>query len=262
MIPKLFKTLFVVINVVIFAFILAPIVVVIGASFNADSYMAFPPEDFSLRWFETVFQDVSYMSSLWTSVKLGIFSSIFALLIGTIAAYGIERVPTRWRNPLSSFFTSPLQIPTIVLGIALFQLFNGLGIELSFTTLLLGHLILCLPYVIRTVGASLYRFDRSVEEAALTLGANQQKVFIKVTLPLLRPALLASSIFSFVVSFGNLAISMFLTSSKMTTLPIKMFGYVQFSPDPRIAAISTVVIIVTVSIMYLTEKLIGLDRMF
>ncbi|WP_167578060.1 ABC transporter permease [Ammoniphilus sp. YIM 78166] len=259
---RIFQGLFIAVNILIFIYLIAPIVVLVGAAFNAEAYMAFPPKSFSLHWFQVVMNDPAFMNALWVSIQLGIAASLLALMIGTMTAYGVERLPSRWRNGMNAFLNSPLQIPTIVLGIALFQLFKGMGIALSFTTLLLGHIILCMPYVVRTVGASLYRFDRSVEEAALTLGASPPVVFWKITLPLLRPALLASAIFGFVVSFGNLAISMFLTSSRITTLPIQMFGYVQFSPDPRIAAISVVVIFVTVCIMYLTEKLVGLDRMF
>jgi putative spermidine/putrescine transport system permease protein len=237
-------------------------VVLIGASFNESSFMVFPPTSFTLDWYGVVFRDSAFMEALWVSIQLGLISSIIALAIGTIASYGIERLQTKWRNFMNAFFNSPLQIPTIVLGIGLLQMFNGLGLVRSFSTLLLGHIILCLPYVIRTVGASLFRFDRSVEEAGLTLGAPPVKVFLAVTLPMLRPALLASIIFCFVVSFGNLAISMFLTSSRLTTLPIQMFGYVQYSPDPRIAALSVIIVVVTVFIMYVFEKILGLDRMF
>jgi putative spermidine/putrescine transport system permease protein len=255
------KWFFLSINFLIFAFLTAPIIVLTGASFNEESYMAFPPSSFSLKWFEIVFQDPAFMFALFVSVQLGAFASLIALVLGTITAYGVERLPSKWRDGMNAFFTSPLQIPTIVLGIALFQLFNRLDISLGFWSLLLGHIILCLPYVVRTIGASLYRFDQSVEEAAMTLGAKPFSIFTRITLPMLRPALLASAIFGFVVSFGNLAISMFLTSSRITTLPIQMFGYVQFSPDPRIAAISVVVIGVTVLIMYITERLVGLDKM-
>lgn len=259
---KSLNVLFILVNIGVFIFILSPIVVLIGASFNESSFMVFPPTSFTLDWYGVVFRDSAFMEALWVSIQLGLISSIIALAIGTIASYGIERLQTKWRNFMNAFFNSPLQIPTIVLGIGLLQMFNGLGLVRSFSTLLLGHIILCLPYVIRTVGASLFRFDRSVEEAGLTLGAPPVKVFLAVTLPMLRPALLASIIFCFVVSFGNLAISMFLTSSRLTTLPIQMFGYVQYSPDPRIAALSVIIVVVTVFIMYVFEKILGLDRMF
>lgn len=262
MLQKSLNKLLIMVNILVFIFILAPIVVLIGASFNEGSFMMFPPESFTFHWYGVIFRDAAFMGALMTSIQLGLISSIIALSIGTVASYGIERLTERWRNMMNAFFNSPLQIPTIVLGIGLLQMFNGLGLVRSFSTLLLGHIILCLPYVIRTVGASLFRFDRSIEEAGLTLGASPARVFLVVTLPMLRPALLASIIFCFVVSFGNLAISMFLTSSTLTTLPIQMFGYVQYSPDPRIAALSVIIVVVTVFIMYVFEKLLGLDRMF
>jgi putative spermidine/putrescine transport system permease protein len=262
LIRSLSRGVFCIVNILIFVYILAPIVILIGASFSGESYMEFPPKSLSLRWFETVLDSPAYLKALSVSFKLGLYASLIALAIGTLTAYGLERLSKGWRNSLNVLFNSPLQIPTVVLGIALMQLFNSLDIQRSFSTLLAGHVILCLPYVVRTVGAFLFRFDRTVEEAALTLGASGPRVFWKISLPLLRPALIASIIFTFVVSFGNLAISMFLTSSRLTTLPIQMLGYVAYSPDPGIAAISTIIIIITLIVMYLLERLIGLDRMF
>jgi putative spermidine/putrescine transport system permease protein len=261
LIRSLSRGVFYIVNILIFVYILAPIVILIGASLSGESYMEFPPKSLSLRWFETVLGSPTYLKALSVSFRLGIFASLIALAVGTLTAYGLERLSKGWRNSLNVLFNSPLQIPT-VLGIALMQLFNSLDIQRSFSTLLAGHVILCLPYVVRTVGAFLFRFDRTVEEAALTLGASGPLVFWKISLPLLRPALIASVIFTFVVSFGNLAISMFLTSSRLTTLPIQMLGYVAYSPDPGIAAISTIIIVITLIIMYLLERLIGLDRMF
>lgn len=256
------KTVLVVFSILMFIFLLAPIVVVIGASFNKAQYLAFPPDSWSLTWFSTVLGSQAYMGALWTSVELGIIASLIALAIGSMSAYGIERLPSHWRSGMDVFFTSPLQIPTVITGVALLQLFNGLGLARSFGTLLLGHVILCLPYVVRTLGAALFRFDRSIEEAAATLGASLPRILWSVTLPLLRPALVASGIFGFVVSFQNLAISMFLTSPGISTLPIQVFGYAQYSPDPSIAAMSTIVVVVTIVIMSIVERVVGLERMF
>jgi putative spermidine/putrescine transport system permease protein len=258
----MFKGLFIIVNVLIFTFLMAPIVVLVGVSFNSESYMAFPPTSLSIKWFEIVFKDAAFMGAFWTSVKLGLISSVVSLALGTLAAYGIERLTGKWRGIMNAFFMSPLQLPSIVLGIALFQLFKGTGVVLGFTTLLIGHLVLCTPYTIRTVSASLYRFDKTVEEAALTLGASPIVTFWKITLPLLKPALIASAIFGFIISIGNLSFSMFLANARVTTLPVQIFGYVQYSPDPRIAAISVVVIIATIIILYVTEKLVGLNKMF
>ncbi|MFB5675899.1 ABC transporter permease [Paenibacillus terreus] len=256
------KGFFILLSVFVFIYLMSPIVVLIGAAFNSEAYMAFPPTSFSIRWFQVIFEDTAFMSALWTSVKLGIISSVLSLLFGTLAAYGIERLPAVWRNGMNAFFMSPLQLPAIVLGIALFQLFKGLGVTMGFTTLLLGHLILCMPYAIRTVSAALFRFDKSVEEAALTLGASPLKTMWHVTMPMLKPSLIASAIFGFVVSFGNLSFSMFISSPRVNTLPVQIFGFVQYSPDPRIAAISAIVIVVTVVILYITEKFVGLNRMY
>lgn len=259
---RLGKAVFVAVNIVIFVFLLAPIVVVIGAAFNGTGSLAFPPQSISIMWFQKVMHNPAYMGALWMSIELGVLASIVALAVGSFTAYGVERLGTRWRGVMDVFFTSPLQIPTIITGVALLELYNGLGLPRSFATLLLGHIILCLPYVIRTIGAALYRFDRTIEEAAATLGAPLPRVLWSVTVPLLRPALVASGIFGFVVSFQNLAISMFLTKPGITTLPIQVFGYAQYSPDPGIAAISTIVVAVTVVIMLLVERFVGLESMF
>lgn len=239
-------------------YILAPIIVLVVASFSQESYMVFPPKGLSLQWYIAFFTNKGFTSAFKTSCLLAVVTTVCSLILGTISAYGVDR--SDHRDVLLSFFVSPLMIPTIITGLAMLQFYGMLNVERGFLVLLSGHVVFSVPYVVRTVAASLYRFNVTLEEAAQTLGANRVVTFMKITLPILKPALIASSCFAFITSFGNLALSIFLTTARFTTLPIRVYSYAAYSPDPTIAAISAVILVLTIVIMLIVEKTTGMDK--
>ena len=239
---------------------LLPPVIVIGASLTAGNSMGFPPEGLSLRWYGAAFESTPFMTSLVTSLQLAVLAMAASLVIGFAAAYGIDRHRFVGRDTLQALALSPLIVPAVVLGIGLLQFLTLVGLGQTFLGLLIGHVVITLPYVVRTLTNSLLLLDRSCEEAAYNLRARPLTVLRRVTLPLLLPALVSSGIFAFVISFGNITLSIFLGFAGAETLPVQIFTFVEHSYDPTLAAVSAVVIVMTVVIMLAIERIVGMDR--
>ena len=244
----------------IIIFILAPLLVIIGASFTETGHLIFPPRGFTLDWYRNYFNDYGWMEATRISLYMAFVSMLCSMVIGTITAYSIDR--SRRRNFWMSFFVMPITIPTVVTGLAMLRFYVALDVERGFLVLLSGHVVFITPFVIRTMCASFYRFNVSIEEASLTLGANKIKTFLLVTLPSVKSGLIASSFFAFIVSFGNLAISIFLTTARFTTLPIKIYTQTRYSSDPTLAAVSTFVVLMSVIIMFIIERKSNAENLF
>ncbi|WP_151737725.1 ABC transporter permease ['Paenibacillus yunnanensis' Narsing Rao et al. 2020] len=234
------------VNTLIYLFIMAPLLVIVISSFNPGEYLVFPPEGFSLKWYEAVLTGGKYTEPFWNSIKLAVATTAVALPVGTMAAYAIQRFEFRFKQALLSLFLSPLVIPTLLFGIGLLIFFSSLGVQMFFMRLLLAHIVLIVPYVIRTMLAGFSRMERSVEEASIVLGASPVRTFFLVTLPLARPSLLASAFLSLVLSFDELVIALFLTGPGITTLPMTIYSDIQFNLSPSLAAISSIIIAGTV----------------
>lgn len=243
---------------IVVLFLAAPIFVLAVTSFGQEGHLAFPPSAFSLKWYTAFFHNTPFMNSFMLSLKLALASALAGLVIGTVSAYSIERSP--FRNELLAFFVSPLMIPGVIIGLAVLRFTALLNVERGFWIMLIGHVIIIIPYVVRTVMASLYRYNVTLEEAAQTLGANKVQTFFRVTIPILKPGLIAAGSFAFITSFGNLSVSIFLASAKMATLPIRIFSYAEYSPDPILAAISVVTLVFTLLVMIIVEKTAGLNN--
>ena len=252
------KILHRVVCILLIAYILAPLVVLDVASFSQESVLSIPPKAYSLQWYEAFFTNKGLMSAFKNSLLLALSSAFCALILGSVTAYAVDRSPKR--DFMLSFFVSPLTIPAIITGLAMLQIYSALGVDRNFLVLLSGHVVITTPYVVRTVAASLYRFNITLEEAAQTLGASKVVTFLKITLPILKPSLISSGCFAFISSFGNMSVSMFLTTARYTTLPIRVYGYAENSPDPTIAAISTVILLFTIVMMMVIEKTTGIEK--
>jgi putative spermidine/putrescine transport system permease protein len=244
----------------IYLFLLLPIVVVFLASISETSYLTFPPRQVTLKWYAKVFSEEKYLFSFRYSLLVAGCTVLFSSIIGTLAAYGTMQSDFRGKNLINSFIMSPLIFPMLIIGIALLQFYSLLKVSGTFWGLVLGHIVITFPYVVRTVAASLYRFDQSLEEAAMTLGANRFKSFFLIVLPAIRPGIIAGAIFTFIVSFDNVPVSIFLLGVKHATLPVVIFSSIEYGVDPSIAAISTILICLTAAIIYITEKWIGFSR--
>ncbi|MEZ2146769.1 ABC transporter permease [Bradyrhizobium sp. DN5] len=250
-----------VIRVVVYSMLALPAILVIVSSFASGNTMTFPPAGFSLRWYKTAFDSEVFMSALWTSTYLAVLVASIALVIGFAAAFAINRFSFPGKTFLQGLAFSPLIVPAVVLGIGLLQLFAWFDLTQTICPLILGHLVLAIPYVVRTVLASLSLHDQQLEQAAMNLRATPLQVVRRITLPLILPGLLSAAIFAFVTSFGNVTVSAFLTYGGHVTLPVQIFTYVNTSYDPLAAAVSSLMIAVTLAVILTIERLIGAERL-
>src|SRR5258708_16334515 len=227
------------------AYLLAPVVLVFPLSFSADSVMAFPPATWGLRWYAALAGDRQMIAAFWNSLILATAVAALSLCIGVPASYAIVRLEIRGAAALANLFTAPLLLPTIVLGLAILIVFAGAGLLASWPGLILAHLVIALPYALRVLATALQVMPRDVEEAAASLGASGFKVFVRVTLPLMMPGIVAASALCFLVSFDEVVISLFLTCPNLPTLPVQMFHHAEDRANPLVARVAVPLILLT-----------------
>lgn len=244
----------------IYVFLIAPIAIVILSAFNAGDFLRFPPQGLSLRWFVRAAQLEPFVRSFVFSLRLATLVTLASTVLGTMAALYVVRHAGRLRDLLRMAIVAPLQFPAILTGIALliFFLATGIGTH-GMRALFIGHTLVALPYVFLTVAAVLVGFDRSLEEAARSLGAGPVVAFWRVTLPLIKGGVISGALFAFITSFDQFAISLLLVSVGNTTLPLQLYDYLRWSFDPAAAAVSTVSVLMSVAIVVLIDRLVGLQ---
>ena len=230
------------VNAVVALYLLLPVIVVVATSVTTTAYPVFPPRGFTLQWFERFLLTPEFMSGMRLSALLAGTATLIAAVLGTAAAIGLARGPRRPRSALSALFLSPIVFPAVVLGLALLIFYSRTGLAGSFPGMVAAHVVLVTPFVVRMVAASLAEFDDSVEEAARNLGASWLRVFFQVTLPIIRPGVVAGAVFAFIISFDELVVTLFLAGPGLQTLPIRVFTFVQYNSTPVISAISTALI--------------------
>ncbi|ADM72348.1 ABC transporter permease [Paenibacillus sp. SEL3] len=246
-------------SLLVFIFLLGPLLIISVTSFEPGTVLKFPPQGFSLRWYENIFEVDLFMSTFKTSIVVSLLGNILALLIGMPAAYALSRFSFRGKDALNALFLSPLLIPGIVLGFTLLRYLIIVYHLPVYAGLLIGHTVIMLPFIIRVIASSLSNFDFAIEEAALSLGAGRLETFFKVVLPNIRSGIIAAILIAFLESFNNVDISVFMTGPGFSTLPIQMLTYVENYFDPTIAAISVMLMILTGILMFLIERLMGLS---
>jgi putative spermidine/putrescine transport system permease protein len=248
------------------AYILLPLVFVTWLSFFRQEIPTFPPEGYSLRWFEAVPSNDRFMSGIVLSLQLGIIATAIGLVIGVPAALAIGRFAFRGREWINSLLLMPLVVPGVVLGIALYvflvetEIATGWRLVGSLGGLVVGHVLIVIPWTVRLVTASLQGLDPAIEEAAQSLGANRVTTFRRITLPSILPGVVAATLFGFVSSFGNLEMSLFLVGPGRTTLPIAILQYLEWKIDPTIAAVSVLQIAIIAAGMIITDRFVKLSR--
>ncbi|MEG0307495.1 MAG: ABC transporter permease [Clostridium sp.] len=244
----------------VYIFLFAPLIIIALTSIGTESYIAFPPKGFSLQWFANIFKSKSFMDTMGTSFFISIVATFTALLIGMPAAYGLSRMNFKGKGVIKNFFFSPLIIPGIVVGFSLFQ-FLIVKLQLSiYISLFIGHTLVIIPYIIRVVGSSLEVFDYSIEEASMSLGCTKFKTFFMVVMPNITSGIIAAFMLAFINSFNNVPVSIFLTGPGVSTLPITMMSYVEYNYDPTVSALSVLLMLITVGIMFIVEKTLGLSN--
>jgi putative spermidine/putrescine transport system permease protein len=230
-------------------FILAPLVIVVVNSFSPVAYNVFPPEGFSTRWYENLAGQAAFYAGAWRSLVLATLATLGSLVIGTMAGYALVRYRLPMPNLVKAFMLSPIVMPKIVLGVALFMFFVRIGTLGGYSSLLLTHMLVVLPFVISLVSAALFSFDWTLQEAAMDLGAGPLETFFRVILPEISVSMVVAAVFAFVTSFDQVETTLFLVRPGDNTLPIEMFLYLQKWQDPTIAALSTVLILFAVAII-------------
>lgn len=242
-------------------FLMAPLLIAVAVSFSASSVFALPPPEWSLRWYERLPNTRGLWPSLITSLQVAGVSTLVALILGTLCAIGVVRGRFPGREALATFMVSPLMMPGLVLGIAMLQFFREMGLRDAYASLMIAHVVITLPYVMRTVMGSLTLFDFTLIDAARTLGCSYPAALVKVVVPVLAPAFLTSGLFAFLASMDNYPISIFFSDAWTKTLPLQMLQYVEESPNPVIAAISSGLILLTILILAIADRLVGLRRL-
>jgi putative spermidine/putrescine transport system permease protein len=249
------------------AYILTPLLFVTWLAFFQQEIPSFPPEGYSLRWFLAIPGNDRFVSGFLLSLEVAVIATAIGLLLGLPAALCLARTQFAGHEAVMSLLLLPVIVPGIVLGIALYvfqveaEIATGLPLLGSLGGLIAGHVLLVIPWTIRLVSASLAGLDRSIEEAAQSLGANRWVTFRRVTLPAIRPGVVAAALFGFVASFGNLEMSLFLVGPGRTTLPIAIIQYLEWKIDPTIAAVSVLQVLLIAVAMLVTDRFVRISRM-
>lgn len=248
--------IFVILSVLL---LLAPLVVVIGVSVSQSQFIVFPPQGFTLDWYRKAIGSREYVEAFWLSLRLALLVMVSATLIGGAGAIALSR-GRKSGGPVETFLLSPIVIPTIIFAIGMLMLWSSLFGATSFLSLWIAHTVVALPYVVRTTLAVLAESDPFLEEAARTMGAGRLQRLWHVVLPQCAPGLIAGAFFAFNISFDEAVLSLFLRNPTLNTLPVQIYGQLEFSPDPTVAAVSTLMILLTVVLILALDRLLGLNR--
>ena len=244
----------------VYVFLIGPIAIIIATSFSPTQSSAFPPVGFSLRWYGEFLRSANFTSAFRFSLGLGLGVAAIATAIGFITAYAARRLVGRHGGAVQSVAMLPLLVPHILISISLLLALNFVPVP-DVQVLVAGHVLICLPFTVSGITASLDGVDAQLESAAMTLGASRLAAMREVVLPLVAPGILSAFLFAFIVSFGDVYIALFLTGPGTTTLPIEIFSFIEWESSPVIAAISTVQILLIVGLGLVIERLVGLRRL-
>lgn len=247
-------------HALVMAFVLAPLLVVCLVAFTPEDTLSLPTHGVSLRWFTAIFEHPDFVQSFYNSLLLAMLSATFSLCVALPAGLAIGRLNFAGRDFLNALFLSPLIIPTLVLGVALMRLFASMGVSGSFGWLVVAHVVVISPYVLRLVLAAVVGMDPSAEQAAQSLGAGPWTVFRRITLPMILPGITGGWLLAFINSFDELPMSIFVTTPATVTLPVRMYMYATESIDPMMASVSALMIMITGVAMLILDRAYGLDK--
>jgi len=242
------------------AFMMTPLVIVCLVAFTPSDTLQVPWGAYSLRWFRAVFEHGDLVQSFWNSLFVAALAATLSVLLAVPAALAIVRYEFPGRQALNGLLMSPLIVPHLVLGVAMLRLFALLEVRGSTLWLTLAHVVIVTPYALRLMVAALSGADRSIEQAALSLGASRWTAFRRVTLPLMLPGITGGWMLAFINSFDEVTMSIFITSPQTVTLPVRMYMLATESIDPMMAAVSALIVALTAIVMLLLERLYGLDK--
>lgn len=241
-------------------FMLAPLVMVVLVAFTDKSYISMPFDGASLRWFEAILRNDDFLTAFHRSVALAAGAASLAVLLALPAGMAIAWHRFKGREALLGLLLSPLMVPHVVLGIALLRFLTQIGASSTMAGLAAAHTVVVMPYVLRLVVAAATGFDRSVAQAAESLGASAWTVFRRIELPLILPGVAGGWLIAFINSFDELTLSVFVAAPSTQTLPVKLYAYIANTIDPLLASVSTVMLALTLVLMLVLERFYGLER--
>jgi putative spermidine/putrescine transport system permease protein len=243
-------------------FILLPIATILVSSVTELRYISFPPKGFTLDWYFDAIRRREFLSSFQLSVGIASLAALGATVLGTLTSLALRALPGRWRSLALSVVLSPLVLPGVVIGISLLQFFSLARLGVSTMSLVIGHIVITVPYVVRLVSDSLSALPRNLEWASASLGASPVQTVFQVVLPCIKAGVIGGALFAFIVSFENVTISVFLSAPQLTTLPVRIFGYTDQAIETWLVAVCSIAIIFTVFLIWLIERVLGLQRIF
>lgn len=244
------------ITVAVYFFILAPLAMIAATSFTTESYISFPPVGFTVMWYQKVFQNESFGQAFKLSLTISFSATFIALLVGIPGTYALNRSNFKGKKLIKDLFLSPNLIPNIVTGFALF-VFIIVQLQLNVrVALLVGLAVSVMTFSFRIVGASLEHLDYSIEEAAMSLGANQFTVFFRIVLPNISSGIISAFLLAFISAFNNVPLTVFLSGPGIVTLPVAMMSYIEYYYDPTVSALSVLLMLMSLVIMVVSEKLV------
>jgi len=252
---RIWYYLFRLICVAIFFFLIAPIIVIMPLSFNSEPYFTYPMPGFSLRWYEDFFSNPQWILGLKNSVIVGIFATLIASVLGTLAALGMNRTAFPGKTAILAVLISPMVVPIVITAVGMFYFYSKLGLTSTLTGLILAHAALGVPFVVITVSATLVGFDNNLIRAGASLGASPVSVFFKVTFPLILPGIVSGALFAFIISWDELVVAIMLASTEQHTLPRRMWSGIRELLSPTIMAVATMLIIISIFLMVVMELL-------
>lgn len=282
LLERLWRVVYLILCGLIFLFLIAPILIVIPLSFNAEPYFTFTdkmlhldPSGFSLRWYDQlltlgmqnadaprdgawwrdVWQNAAWVNAAKNSIIIGFFSTILAAVLGTIAALGLSRPQMPYRRAIMAILISPMIVPIIIVATGLFFFYSAIGLANSYVGIILAHATLGIPFVIITVTATLVGFDQSLNRAALSLGASPTTTFFKVTMPLILPGVISGALFAFVTSFDEVVVVLFVAGHDQQTIPRQMWNGIREQISPAILAVATILVVISVALLTVLELL-------
>ncbi len=246
----------------VFFFLIAPILVIIPLSFNAQPYftftremLAFNPEGYSLRWYEDFLTSSSWLRSIRNSFVIAIASTLIATVLGTIAALGLSRSYLPYRNAMMGLLISPMIVPLIISAAGMYFFYSSINLAQTFTGVILAHAALGTPFVIITVTATLVGFDYNLVRAAHSLGASPTRTFFKVIMPLIMPGVVSGALFAFITSFDEIVVVLFLAGVEQRTIPREMWSGIREDISPTILAVATMLVVISVLLLVTLELL-------
>src|SRR5450432_441212 len=254
------RIVFVTMTVFAMVFLIAPTVIVLITSLTSSESLKFPPPGLSLRWYYALLDADQMQRAAWNSLIIAFWTTLIAVVLGTAASIAIARSRSKWVKTADMLFMSPLLLPALAFGFAALVYVNKLGLSPSIPLLILGHVIVCVPFVLRTTIASLSQLDPALLDASHSLGATQWMTFRRVTLPLIAPGLGSGAFLAFMASFDNIPVSLFLADERTEVLPIHLWQQIETNLDVRTAAASGVIVIFTIVLMLIAERMAGFTR--